>query len=205
MWQPKQCAVHIVTPQDKRVNKAKVTFRDNCSKKLKGEKKILFCVYWDKITLSYMKGRRLHGSNPGRSRKALKYQIWLWPCVSWWKLEWQRDAGDMCNFVQCTCTMYMKYLFWQTGCECCRSQWQFSGMYEICFPLTTTKLNRNIHRINGFMTPGLLISRITKNKLHKQSLIEPSPVNVNKFKTYRNLFNTLIRKSKTKFYEDSWR
>jgi hypothetical protein len=80
---------------------------------------------------------------------------------------------------------------------------EFSGMYEICFPLTTTKLNRNIHRINGFMTPGLLISRITKNKLHKQSLIDPSPVNVNKFKLYRNLFNTLIRKSKIKFYEDS--
>ncbi len=80
---------------------------------------------------------------------------------------------------------------------------EFSGMYEICFPLTTTKLNRNIHRINGFMTPGLLISRITKNKLHKQSLIEPSLVNVNKFKTFRNLFNTLVRKSKIKFYEES--
>jgi hypothetical protein len=80
---------------------------------------------------------------------------------------------------------------------------EFSGMYEICFPLTTTKFNRNIHRINGFMTPGLLISRTTKNKLHKQLLIEPSPVNVNKFKTYRNLFNTLVRKSKIKFYEDS--
>jgi hypothetical protein len=53
------------------------------------------------------------------------------------------------------------------------------------------------------MTPGLLISRITKNKLHKQSLIDPSPVNVNKFKAYCNLFNTLIRKSKIKFYEDS--
>jgi hypothetical protein len=82
---------------------------------------------------------------------------------------------------------------------------EFSGMYEICFPLTTTKLNRNIHRINGFMTPGLLISRITKNKLHKQSLIDPSPVNVNKIKAYRNLFNTgtIVRKSKIKFYEDS--
>jgi hypothetical protein len=80
---------------------------------------------------------------------------------------------------------------------------EFSGLYEICFPLTTTKLNRNVHRINGFMTTGLLISRTTKNKLHKQSLIDPSPVNITKFKTYRNIFNTLIRKSKIKFYEDS--
>jgi len=60
---------------------------------------------------------------------------------------------------------------------------EFSQLYEICFPLTTTKLNHNIHRLNGYMTTGLLISRTTKNNLHKLSLIDPSPVNVAKFKT----------------------
>jgi hypothetical protein len=80
---------------------------------------------------------------------------------------------------------------------------EFSGMYEICFPLITTKLNCNVHKINGFMTLGLLTSRIMKNKLHKKSLVDPSPVNIAKFKTYRNIFNTLVRKSKIKFYEDS--
>jgi hypothetical protein len=80
---------------------------------------------------------------------------------------------------------------------------EFSQLYEVCFPLTTTKLNRNIHRINGYMTPGLLISRTTKNNLHKRSLIDPSPVNVAKFKTYRNLYNSLIRKSKNRHFEEN--
>jgi hypothetical protein len=53
------------------------------------------------------------------------------------------------------------------------------------------------------MTTGLLISRILKINLHKQSIVDPSPVNITKFKTYRNIFYTLIRKSKIKFYEDS--
>ena len=60
-----------------------------------------------------------------------------------------------------------------------------------------------MHKINGFMTAGLLISRITKNKLHKKSLVDPSPVNITKYKNYRNIFNTLVRKSKIQFYEES--
>jgi hypothetical protein len=36
---------------------------------------------------------------------------------------------------------------------------EFKLLYELCFPLTATKFNRNIHRINGFMTAGLLISK----------------------------------------------
>jgi hypothetical protein len=53
------------------------------------------------------------------------------------------------------------------------------------------------------MTAGLLISRNTKNKLHKTALCYPLPVNVTKYKNYRNLYNTLIRKSKSKYFEDS--
>ncbi len=53
------------------------------------------------------------------------------------------------------------------------------------------------------MTTGLLISRTTKNNLHKLSLIDPSPVNVAKLKTYRNLYNSLVRKSKNKHFEEN--
>jgi hypothetical protein len=80
---------------------------------------------------------------------------------------------------------------------------EFSQLYEICFPLTTSKLNRNVHRLNEFMTTGLLISRRTKNLLHKTSLVNPSPVNIAKFRNYRNLYNTLIRKSKAKYFEEN--
>jgi hypothetical protein len=80
---------------------------------------------------------------------------------------------------------------------------EFNQLYEICFLLTTTRFNRNIHKINGYMTPGLLISRTTKNNLHKLSLIDPSLVNIAKFKTYRNLYNTLVRKSKNSYFEEN--
>jgi ABC-type long-subunit fatty acid transport system fused permease/ATPase subunit len=53
------------------------------------------------------------------------------------------------------------------------------------------------------MTTGLLISRRTKNLLHKTSLVNPSPVNIAKFRNYRNLYNTLIRKSKAKYFEEN--
>jgi len=80
---------------------------------------------------------------------------------------------------------------------------EFSQLYELCFPVTMCKLNRNIHRINGYMTPGLLISRISKNNLHKNSLLNPTPENINRFRVYRNLYNTLMRKSKAKYFEEN--
>ncbi len=71
----------------------------------------------------------------------------------------------------------------------------FSSLFDLYFPLKTEKFNKNNHKINKFKTNGLLISRNNKNKLHKLSILEPSPHNVNTYKTYRNLYNTLIRKS----------
>jgi len=51
------------------------------------------------------------------------------------------------------------------------------------------------------MTRGLLISRATKLKLHKTSLLDPSPPNILKCKTYRNLFNKILRASKKEYFE----
>jgi hypothetical protein len=51
------------------------------------------------------------------------------------------------------------------------------------------------------MTRGLLISRINKNKLHKAYLVNPTPTRINHFKTYRNIYNALIRKSKKLYYQ----
>jgi len=46
----------------------------------------------------------------------------------------------------------------------------FEALYDIYFPLTHSKFNRNIHNINDYMTKGLLISRTNKNLLHKNIL-----------------------------------
>ncbi len=50
------------------------------------------------------------------------------------------------------------------------------------------------------MTTGLLISRTTKNKLYIKSISHPTDVNVSLHKTYRNIYNTLIRKSRQIYY-----
>jgi hypothetical protein len=72
----------------------------------------------------------------------------------------------------------------------------FKTLFDISFPIKTIRFNRNIHKINKFMSNGLLISRNTKNRLHKLSILNPAPQNISSYKTYRNLYNTLIRCSK---------
>ena len=49
----------------------------------------------------------------------------------------------------------------------------FHTLFELHFPLTKVKLNKNVHNVNNFMTKGLLISRKNKNLLQKKALIEP--------------------------------
>ena len=76
----------------------------------------------------------------------------------------------------------------------------FKSLYDIYFPLKKINLNRNIHSINDFMTKGLLTSRSTKNKLHKILLKDPTEQNLTKYKTYRNLFNLLVKRAKNLHY-----
>jgi hypothetical protein len=50
----------------------------------------------------------------------------------------------------------------------------FMFLFELNFPKTKKQFNKNHHKINGFMTAGLLTSRTTKNLLHKKSITDPS-------------------------------
>ena len=51
------------------------------------------------------------------------------------------------------------------------------------------------------MTKGLLISRNTKNNLHKLALLYRDNLHIDKFKSYRNCYNSLIRLSKKLYFE----
>ena len=87
--------------------------------------------------------------------------------------------------------------------DCYNAFWTlYSSLFDIHFPLTTTNFNRNIHKISNFMTKGLLISRKTKISLLKSSLIDPTQLNKDNYRRYRNLYNTLLRTSK-KMHIDS--
>jgi len=64
----------------------------------------------------------------------------------------------------------------------------FSLLFELHFPVSSTKFNKNVHKIQGFMSEGLLISRRHKLELSRQSIAFPTIENKLKFKNYRNMY-----------------
>ncbi len=76
----------------------------------------------------------------------------------------------------------------------------FSELYNEHLPITHVKFNRNKHRINGYMTQDLLEARATKLYLHETALKNKSQLDLDRYKDYRNYYNTLIRQAKQKYY-----
>ena len=73
--------------------------------------------------------------------------------------------------------------------------------FNLHFPLKTLKFNKNYHKINDFMTNGLLISRKQKNILHKLAILNKNTEDKLKYHSYRNMYNSLVRLSKKLYYE----
>ena len=74
-------------------------------------------------------------------------------------------------------------------------------LFDLHFPLVSKKFNRNFHKIHGFMSNGILISRRKKLSLYNEYL---SSRDINKFteyKQYRNVYNSVIRLAKKLYYE----
>jgi len=72
----------------------------------------------------------------------------------------------------------------------------FNMLFIQNFPVKRARFNKNLHKICNYMTQGLLVSRQTKLKLHKISIHTPSPVNIQSYKNFRNLYNKILRASK---------
>jgi hypothetical protein len=77
----------------------------------------------------------------------------------------------------------------------------FFNLFNVHFPLSRVKFNRNIHSIKKWMSKGLLISRNTKIQMGKAYSLNPNPVNRLLFKNYRNVYNRTIRAAKKMYYE----
>ncbi len=58
----------------------------------------------------------------------------------------------------------------------------FNDLYELRFPERKIKFNKNFHKIQKWMTQGLLVSRLTKIKLGKNSIKMPTHENIQKYK-----------------------
>jgi hypothetical protein len=79
----------------------------------------------------------------------------------------------------------------------------FLTLFDLYFPTKIKRMNRNFDRMNEFMTKGLLTSRRQKNLLYKTQLTSPTLDNISHYRTYRNIYNSLLRKSKKLYYETS--
>ena len=72
----------------------------------------------------------------------------------------------------------------------------FTTLHDLHFQPKTVKFNINFHKIEKWMTKGLLISRATKNRLDSIYANKPTEINKLNYINYRNLYNTLIRSCK---------
>ena len=77
----------------------------------------------------------------------------------------------------------------------------FKPLFDIQFPLTKVKFNKNYHRIDPWITMGILTSR--RQKYHLRDIYLKSPNNHNKvvFRNFKNLYNRVVRNSKKMYYE----
>ena len=78
----------------------------------------------------------------------------------------------------------------------------FNELYELIFPLQKSRINKNIHRIEKFMTDGLLKCRIKKFALSSLSIKEPTPENISKYHKYRNIYTRAIKTAKKIYFSN---
>lgn len=78
----------------------------------------------------------------------------------------------------------------------------FFDIFNLYFPLKTKKINKRYHKIEPWITTGILNSRRTKILLNNRSIKNPTHHNINKFKQYRNIYNLIIRKAKKLYFNN---
>ncbi len=76
----------------------------------------------------------------------------------------------------------------------------YNATFERRFPLRRVRFNRNIHKLQNFMTNGLLVSRNTKNVLHKTSIADPTDANIKKYKAFKTIYQRVSRAAKKLYF-----
>jgi hypothetical protein len=82
----------------------------------------------------------------------------------------------------------------------------FHDLYNLHFPKKVVKFNKNYHKINNYMTTGLLVSRSKKLELCKISSKERTgtPQSFENYKKYGNTYNSLLRLSKKMYFDKNF-
>lgn len=76
----------------------------------------------------------------------------------------------------------------------------FSNLFELHFPLTQPRRNKNFTPLNPFMSRALLRCRSKKQLLAKKLKSFPSQFNKDSYNNYRNVYNKTIRHAKVMHY-----
>jgi hypothetical protein len=77
---------------------------------------------------------------------------------------------------------------------------KYNAIFEQKFPLHRTRFNKNVHKLQNFMTNGLLVSRNTKNVLHKTSIADPTDANIKKYKDFKTIYQRVSRAAKKLYF-----
>ena len=80
----------------------------------------------------------------------------------------------------------------------------FNTVFNKCFPLVSNQTKKNSSTRKPWFTPSLRKSLLAKNRLYKKCISNPSPLNTDNYKTYRNKYNHLIRNAKKKYFSDKF-
>ncbi len=71
--------------------------------------------------------------------------------------------------------------------------------YNRTFALKRLRFNKNINKRQNFITRGILVSRKTKQVLHKKA-IGPSAENIAKYKNFKTIYQRVIRAAKKLYF-----
>ena len=74
--------------------------------------------------------------------------------------------------------------------------------YNAAFPIKTSIIPKKYIKKSPWITKGLVQSSITKSKLHLIKLKQPTDTNINRYKTFCQLYNRLLRITKANYYNE---
>jgi hypothetical protein len=114
------------------------------------------------------------------------------------------NNNNMSNFRNCLQNLQWNNVF---SCDDVDSAYNnfwgdFKILFELHFPIKKVKVNKNVQKLNKFMTNGLLISRQRKIELLKANIKNKTPESRLIYCNYRNVYNKLLRASKKLYYRN---
>ena len=78
----------------------------------------------------------------------------------------------------------------------------YKSLFEISCPVKTTKINKKYIKRVPWITSGLLVSSINKEKLLRRKLHKPNMERENAYRAYCRIYNKTKRAAKTKYYAE---